>query len=301
MKLCSIVGIILVFSSCAAKPSVTLVGTAPESSTIPARSVPINPPDIAYEQGIFPKPLRAASVAQNPGTTPYSGQTPAVRLLSFEQETKALRNAGNAERPSLELSLSLTVVEQPDSLKKVVYDTLYGGMTPEEYRDRIAAQWKANYNEMWNDNELMATSSGSSLSGSYFESHDIVRLKHLFSVKRNWYAITGGAHGNYASDAVIIDLDRLEWIALDAFFKTGSLPDLWSRVEKLLNTNHKTMYSDGQMVGPTTFFVNESGFVFHWAPYEIASYAEGAIEIPVAYKDLSDLLSPRGLSLVTEP
>jgi hypothetical protein len=59
-------------------------------------------------------------------------------------------------------------------------------------------------------------------------------------------------------------------------------------------------YFDNSVEVPANFFLGPEGVGFHWDPYEIAPYAVGPVEVVVPYNQLQGLLTPKGISLLSQ-
>lgn len=131
------------------------------------------------------------------------------------------------------------------------------------------------------------------------------------------FTFTGGAHGNYMTDARIYDTatgDRLQ--AGDLFTDKAAAasalaPDVFDSIATAKAArsgspdNRATFRGEAEdALAGTGLFAGEvslvasteegklGGLVLHYAPYEIGSYAEGAYHITLPQADFHDLLKP---------
>ena len=109
---------------------------------------------------------------------------------------------------------------------------------------------------------------------------------------------TGGAHGNYGSSYLNLDVaGARQWTLHDVVADTAAL-------SPLLNLAARNYFHIPQGAGmdevmlvtevPVTdnFYLTPEGLSFIYNPYEIASYADGAIQLYLPYKRLMSLLTP---------
>ncbi len=121
------------------------------------------------------------------------------------------------------------------------------------------------------------------------------------------YAITStsysprAAHGMYSTTYINYDIRNGKVITLDDLFTQdglNALPEIIANKAKYMSpiigrTNIEALPSDGN------FYVSDSGdIVFAYGPYEVASYAQGIIRIPLAPYLLSEYLTETGKSVL---
>lgn len=117
------------------------------------------------------------------------------------------------------------------------------------------------------------------------------------------YAITNStympraAHGMYTTRYINYDLVSGRVITLRELFTAeglAKLPDLiTAKASQMEGTIGRTEISSLPSNG--NFYLNNSGeIVFAYQPYEVASYAQGEVQIPIQAYMLSEILSPFG-------
>ena len=109
------------------------------------------------------------------------------------------------------------------------------------------------------------------------------------------------AHGMYTTEYINYDLREGRIFRLDELVTAEGL-------EKLPDMLRKTARGMRNFVGPTdltalpadnNFYVDLSGnLIFVYQPYEIASYAQGIIEVPQPSYQISEYLTPYGMRLL---
>jgi hypothetical protein len=121
--------------------------------------------------------------------------------------------------------------------------------------------------------------------------------KHLLSLLEttDWY--TGGAHPNYgfAGHTFLQEDGELEVLELaDLFTENADLSGVTKLVEEdLLGQQASFMpeaFNGQTLQNLSSFTLSPRGITFHFAPYAVGSYAEGAYEVTVPFEDVKDLL-----------
>jgi hypothetical protein len=119
----------------------------------------------------------------------------------------------------------------------------------------------------------------------YYNQNDIL------IVANRYYTYEGGAHGMYGCTYLHHDLQKNKEITLeDVFIKDYQkiLTPLLLKKSKELNI---PLLSD--TIEPTeNFLLSSKTITFVYQPYEIASYADGIIEIEIPYQEIKEILKP---------
>lgn len=263
-------------------------------------------------------------------TVPSSTQTPVERLerpapvfKAVEYKENIVSEIGIDEgKPQVKIELSLLSVEASEDFSKFIYQTLYNGKTPEEYKNNVVEGWKAEYNGLWSG-FTEEDSSLASLSGSYDEKVTVVfQNQSALVLKREIYEYKGGAHGNTEAKYFNIDLEKNGLLTLDSLLIAEAKPQLLKYIEEALRNYASTkpellqilaqnesiteVYSfwEGYLNDlsglPVNFFLTTEALGIHWDPYEIAAYAVGAVEITLPYNTIDNILSEQGRSLINK-
>ncbi|SFA59725.1 protein of unknown function [Pedobacter suwonensis] len=110
---------------------------------------------------------------------------------------------------------------------------------------------------------------------------------------------TGGAHGNYNSSMICLDVQNKKQLALTDIIKIDSnvLSGILERnLRKEYNIKAKdalsTVLFDDFIKPNNNFYFNANGIAFMYNPYEVASYAQGQIVIFIPYSDVRTYLVP---------
>ena len=113
------------------------------------------------------------------------------------------------------------------------------------------------------------------------------------------YSYTGGAHGNYGSGYLNLDLTRGgEALQLTAVFKPGFEKTV-TRELRLAARSQYDAPADEVMTSPfheenleltDNFLLTNKGILFNYVPYEVAAYAIGEVSIFVPFAKLQEVL-----------
>ena len=108
----------------------------------------------------------------------------------------------------------------------------------------------------------------------------------------------GGAHGMHYLIPNIINLKTGEIVTENELFKPGYVAPVTELIKSKLaldrgveDINESVMFSEG-LVPNGHCGVSGAGVTWYYQPYEIASYAEGIIEVTVFWIDLKPYLNP---------
>lgn len=119
----------------------------------------------------------------------------------------------------------------------------------------------------------------------------------LLTLATMHYAYTGGAHGNYATSIFSFSTDSTRLLSFQEVF----LPDQENALSELLTNKANTLgipYQTETVPVTDNFGFTEEGILFNYPPYEIASYADGEIEIVLPYGEISHLMTGMAESMV---
>lgn len=130
--------------------------------------------------------------------------------------------------------------------------------------------------------------------------HDIKYASENFvSILVPIYTYTGGAHGNTGFDTLNLlkeegAVRRLE--LRDVFTQSADLKPLLENITEELEAQQASFIVDGSVTlteqDLSVFTLSPEGITFHFAPYQVASYAEGIFEVTVPLESPEDMLRP---------
>lgn len=113
------------------------------------------------------------------------------------------------------------------------------------------------------------------------------------------YAYTGGAHGNYGTSMFCFDTDKKQQIGLSDIVSADNVT-----MQNLLEQHYRKQYKVPantpleevlfvkHLKPNKNFYFSSAGIGFIYAPYEIASYADGEINVWIPFTALKHFLNP---------
>ena len=136
---------------------------------------------------------------------------------------------------------------------------------------------------------------GASYNWELQKNNEIIFQNEVFiSFKNEIYYFSGGAHGNTIRNYYIFDLRNKKILSADDVFKAEVCEDIVEIQQVSIsktNINSEVIYTDGFKCDHN-FYLVEKGIVFHYDQYEIASYAEGPIDIFLSFEEVEPFLNP---------
>lgn len=122
--------------------------------------------------------------------------------------------------------------------------------------------------------------------------------KKALNVTVEYYVFTGGAHGYGATESLLFNPENGATYKLSELFSnTTQLTELVeakfrSQLKIAANTSLTDagyFFADDRFILPKNFILTDQGIQFHYNTYEVASYAQGPIDISITYVELGDL------------
>lgn len=121
-----------------------------------------------------------------------------------------------------------------------------------------------------------------------------------YAVTNSGY-IPGAAHGMYYTFYVNYDMSSGKVVTLDDLFTPEGKASLVSEIKKQAREMRDVvgpMDIDALPTKENFFLRNDNSIVFSYPPYEVASYAQGEVQIPIPAYLLSNGFTPLGNSLL---
>lgn len=128
--------------------------------------------------------------------------------------------------------------------------------------------------------------------------------KGILSLEQTHYEYSGGAHGIFGSDFLVLDIKRAKELTLKDIIKPESLQLLSKFLEKKIREKYSIVSSTDlaevedlcmlvDKIEPTeNFYLTSQGIGFYYNPYEITCYAHGSEDIFLPFKEIKELLKP---------
>ncbi|OOH89340.1 DUF3298 domain-containing protein [Pasteurellaceae bacterium 15-036681] len=132
------------------------------------------------------------------------------------------------------------------------------------------------------------------------ESRYLGQRNNIVSFTQLHSTYTGGAHGMYYTRYLNVDINKQALITLDTLIA----PKNQAKLKELLWESYASerIGTDGKMEQPYAekadfrisdeFYFTPYGITFVYPPYELGSFAEGEIEVPVSFYQLNELVNP---------
>lgn len=121
----------------------------------------------------------------------------------------------------------------------------------------------------------------------------VVRGGKVLSINTLSMYYLGGSHEIYSPTICNYNLETGECYDLSYIEQGEWLPRLQKKIfKKLPDASQGHVDSPDEIYIPSSIEITEKGVRFHFKPYEVASYADGIIEVELSDKELSSLGIP---------
>ncbi len=123
--------------------------------------------------------------------------------------------------------------------------------------------------------------------------------ENMLAFSVNEYNYNGGGHGTGGTTFYTIDLQSGSHVLLTDIFEGSFYEKLGKLITSQLKINYEIPDFDplteagffqDNIDATENFYVTPAGIAFHYNPYEIASYANGEIEVFLTFEQLQDIL-----------
>lgn len=208
---------------------------------------------------------------------------------------------GNDNYPSIQLDIHLSLPEDSITFKELYrkmescfFDSLYvQGLSTDSLLYILAQSYVTEYEKFQKDLAIDSIDLSGSFNWEIIIKNDIVyKNKNFLSFMIENYGYTGGAHGNTNRKYFVFDLvenklltatDVLDLSQCDAIIELQKA-SLQKAGEDLQN-----YWLDG-LNCDNNFYLEETGLIFFYNQYEIASYAAGPMSIFISFDELKPYL-----------
>lgn len=126
-----------------------------------------------------------------------------------------------------------------------------------------------------------------------FQTRSLLNRPGLLTLATSHYSYTGGAHGYYYTVLHSFATDSTVLLNSEVVFLPGSEAALSALLTNKAEVMNLPIQTDS-VPFTTNFAYTKEGILFDYPPYEIASYADGEIEIILPYAEVSHLLTGKG-------
>ncbi len=175
------------------------------------------------------------------------------------------------------------------------YDKLQISDIQQTARDSFFARYKSDMSEFTID----TTDEPFSMSYTIATNIDVIsNVNGLLTLAFREYSYTGGAHGSFGTRLRTYDIKNKKIVQLDDLFKPNYKSVLNAAIvrsaKRHFNVPPKGSLTDrifhSDVEANDNFMVNGKGILFNYVPYEIASYADGEIQLFVPFEELKAIL-----------
>lgn len=224
-------------------------------------------------------------------------------LLEYNDSTVAW--PGMKESPVARTHYLFPVPEQGNAWLEQQIKRVLGmdSNTTASYKDGID-EMNASYFKDYTSNlpDLKDTADGMPLASYNYDASSDIYIRYndhgIVVLEATIYAYEGGAHGNYGSSLYCFDVMNQRLLKLNDII-TADSATLQPIVEKAFRTQyHITADSlnevlfDNYLAVNDNFYITDNGIGFIYNPYEVASYAQGQINVFIPFKSLDAFLVP---------
>ncbi|MEO5783497.1 MAG: DUF3298 domain-containing protein [Ginsengibacter sp.] len=219
--------------------------------------------------------------------------------FSFESYADSVKAyPTKAGSPMAEMDNSFVVCENNewlnDELKKILnYDSslsFKNGFTKAvnvffaDYKKELPAKMDST------DLQMLNYSNSNNLYVRYNE-------KDFVIIESEVYSYSGGVHGNYGSNFYCFDLNGKKRMELYDIVSADSITmqhvaEKYFRMQYNVKTALNEVLFENNLAANDNFYFNEKGIGFLYNPYEVASYAQGEINVFIPFTALEKFILP---------
>jgi len=191
-----------------------------------------------------------------------------------------------------------------DSINYLIRSKLYSPLIGDKPANGINSLLEPYY-ETYKAAREEANANGQEYIGAWYYNRQftvIENTRKIFTIAHSEQSYAGGAHPNSFTNWYNFNPSTGRQITLDHIFKPGYNKKLNQLAEKKFRKRKNVpagtsledagyLFKDNIFYLPNNFRLNDKGILFRYNPYEVASYAEGAIEIQLTWAEISDVIS----------
>lgn len=208
---------------------------------------------------------------------------------------------GNENYPAFDLDAHLKLPEDnttyqglTQAMMKTYFDSLYlPQKTAQENLEALAQVSINNYRAIEKELELDSMDIGSSFNWQMIENNQILNQNEYFvSFVNEIFSFTGGAHGNTIRNHYVYDLKKDRILKAEHILKLDqceSIIALQKSAAEKAGLILDEIFIDGFRCH-SNFYLIKEGIIFHYDQYEIASYADGPIDIFISFTEIAPFL-----------
>lgn len=218
--------------------------------------------------------------------------------------------------PKLNLSLTLLETKEPGEIGEFFYAVLYGGETPEQYRETVIREQRDLYRQARRlVNEGPENGNDPSFNWRFSEAINVRTFAGTgIVIERDREYFSGGANNRITKKYYVLDMEAKKVLTLHDMlldFENPYLREiLFAALRDYSGARGKTIGAGMPLSSgiylvddpklSLNFFVTEEGLGLHWDPYELAPRSEGRIEIILPWRAIRPYMAHFGMEAMTK-
>ena len=241
-------------------------------------------------------------------------------VFDSTQVNQTIHLFGDTSKPACNLIIDFAYAKNPNDSACIMSDSLnafliagclgdeYIGLTPENAIKQYAEQYIKDYRQLEPlfEKDMEENKGEAPAWYSYYRhvgGHVQLYSSELMVYRMDFNEYTGGAHGNYMTFFLNLDLTNMVPLYLDDIFATEYEEPLttllWEQLMSDLNVSTRQEAEDlgygstGELAPTNNFYLDAKGITFYYNIYEIAPYVMGPTKITLPYDRIEHLLGDR--------
>jgi hypothetical protein len=234
----------------------------------------------------------------------------AMDVYPFEDSLKLFEHKGDSPQAEFSMDALLPAKNTEESvftfLRMQIFKALRGDSLAHDYvnlqlsdiqkttRDSFFKTYKTELqNEIYDSVPSVMMNHAQSTSMEVVSNTD-----GLLSLGFKYYMYSGGAHGNHGTQLMTYDIKHKKVLMLDDVFKPNYQAALNAAVMRVArrffgvkpNQSLEGSALVDKVEANKNYAISKKGILFNYEPYEIASYAQGEIQLFVPFDEVKDIL-----------
>ncbi len=225
------------------------------------------------------------------------------KQLTFKEHSisEKVHLFGNDNYPAFNIDLNINLPEDKinyqglnQAMMKSYFDSLYLPQNSiHENLEVLAQAHISEYRTIEKELELDSTEIGFSYNWEMVENNQILNQNEYFiSFMNEIFMYTGGAHGNSIRNHYVYDIKNKELLQAKDILNLDQCEAI-IKLQKASAEKAGLFLDEIFMSGfkcESNFYLIKEGIIFHYDQYEIASYADGPIDIFISFTEIAPFL-----------
>lgn len=234
----------------------------------------------------------------------------AMDIFPFEDSSKLFENTPNSPQAMFSMDAVLPAKNTDASvfafLRTEIFKHLKGDSITGNYANlQLLDVQKTARDSFFKDYKTELKDEKPDTTDMFFLNHEqsytmdvVSNADGLLSLGFKNYAFSGGAHGSYGTQLMTFDIKNKKLITLNDLFK----PNYKSALNAALTRKARWYFGlkpneslegstfDTAIEANDNFAITRKGILFNYVPYEIASYAQGEIQLFIPFEEIRMIL-----------